>query len=525
MYKEMHILFVDDQWCTSKGRDVLIAAFGHLLGQDPPCVFYFETAETAPGQYAPEPVLKTLFANPQINAIVLDIMFGSTANRMGLDILSAVRAKYPILPVFMMTSLDRDNLDVLVKAMSLGASEYIVKKPSAKEFEHVLRIYTNPSATEAEYVIWGNSTAVRQMRATITRVSIGGTASVLVTGESGTGKELVARAIHRQGPRRRGPFIDKNCAHEKSELLDSDLFGHEKGAFTGAFHQHRGRIERSNGGVLFLDEIGSMPQELQAKLLRVLETKRFQRLGGQDEVSSDFQLICATNDDPEKMVEEGRLREDLYYRIKQFDIHVPPLRERPGDVRILATLFLQRFKAGAGASYPASSFAESAMHLMESYHWPGNIRELKNVVERSAILARQSVINSEDLSSKVQNLTSPSIKSDVFTKISASKPAIENPTEWGLAYARLQLEFVACACEVGLKQNMKATEIVNNIWPRDPSSRKSGKGSTEKLKAFLRQIAKPPWGNPYIEQDETCKTFIDRIQSCLEQMGRKPVKC
>ena len=524
MPKGMHILFVDDQWCTPKGRDVLVAAFGHLLEQDPPCVFYFETAETAPGQYAPEPVLKTLAANPQIDAVVLDIMFGSTANRMGLDILSAVREKYPILPVFMMTSLDKDNLDVLVNAMSLGANEYLVKKPTAEEFERVLRIYTHPLATEAEYAIWGNSTAVRQMRATITRVSIGGTASVLVTGESGTGKELVARAIHRQGPRRRGPFIDKNCAHEKSDLLDSDLFGHEKGAFTGAIHQHQGRIERANGGILFLDEIGSMPPELQAKLLRVLETKRFQRLGGHEEVASDFQLICATNDDPEKMVEEGRLREDFYYRIKQLDIHVPPLRERPGDVSILATLFLQRFKAGSGASYPASSFAYQAIQLLESYSWPGNIRELKNVVERAAILARQSVISPDDLSSEVQDLSSPSIEQEVVAKTSASKPAIGESTEWGLAYARLQLEFIANACEAGLEQNMKATEIVNSIWPRDPSDKKSGKGSTEKLKSFLRQIAKPPWGNPYITQDESCKALMDRVQGCLGKMSRKPGK-
>ena len=524
MHKSMHILFVDDQWCTPKGRDVLVAAFGELLDRDPPCVFYYETAEMSSGQYSPEPVLTTLCANPQLDAVVLDIMFGSKTNRMGLDILKAIRGKYPILPVFMMTSINKENLDVLERAMSLGANEYLVKKPTLEEFERVLRIYIHPSAMEADYAIWGNSTPVRQMRAAITRVSIGGTASVLVTGESGTGKELVARAIHRQGPRRRGPFIDKNCAYEKSELLDSDLFGHEKGAFTGAIHQHKGRIERAHGGVLFLDEIGSMAPELQAKLLRVLETKRFQRLGGYEEVTSDFQLICATNDDPIRMVREGRLREDLYYRINQFDIHVPPLRERPGDVSVLSTLFLRRFKAGSGASYPAASFTDQAMKLLDSYPWPGNIRELKNVVERAAILARQPLISPEDLSAEVQRRSSSLLEPAAEPASPVPKPGVDDPREWGLTYARMQLEFVAHACEKGLKQNMKATEIVNSIWPRNPSDKKSGKGSTEKLKSFLRQIGKPPWGNPFVFQDETCKALFNRICDCLEQLGRKTAK-
>lgn len=520
MDREINVLFVDDQWCTSSGRDVLIASFGDLLRRDPPCIFHYETGESSNGQYSPEPVLKQLECTPKIDAIVLDVMFGSSANRLGLDILSAIRDRYPTLPVFMLTSLEGDNIDVVERAMELGANEYLVKKPTVEEFEKVLRIYTQLSSAEADYALWGNSSAIRKIRAVIARLSTSGMASVLVTGESGTGKELVARAVHRQGVRRRGPFIDKNCAHERSDLLDSDLFGHEKGSFTGAHQRHIGRIERADKGVLFLDEIGSMPLELQTKLLRVLETKRFQRVGGKEDVTSDFQLICATNDNPAKMVEEGRLREDLYYRIYQFPIHVPPLRERREDIRVLADLFLRRFRAGPGASYPAGTFSPDALGLLTSYPWPGNVRELKNVIERATILARTSPIRVEDLSPEVRMTSVTSSSESYGNSIVDSREWSDNPRDWGLAYARLQLEYVARVCEIGLDKKMRATEIVSSLWPRDQGG-KVGKGSTEKLKAFLRQMSKPPWGHPQVTHDEICKSLMARIQRCISLMGRK----
>ena len=250
-----------------------------------------------------------------------------------------------------MTSLD-GSVDVVERAMELGANEFLIKKPTLREMESALGAYTDAGSFGGDSAIWGNSPAVHRLRAVIARVAFGGSATVMVTGESGTGKELVARAIHRQGPRRSGPFVDKNCAFERSELLDDDLFGHEKGAFTGADRRYIGRIERADGGVLFLDEVGDMPRELQGKLLRVLETRSFQRIGGGADVHSDFQLICATNSDPERLVEEGHLRRDLHYRLNQFRIHVPPLRDRPDDITMLAQLFLRRFRSGPGRLLP-----------------------------------------------------------------------------------------------------------------------------------------------------------------------------
>lgn len=520
MIQAIDIIFVDDVWCRPEKQSIIRADFGVLQQRDPPYIFHYETAEISPGKYGVKAVLEHIHAIPMLGAVIVDVMFGAEGDRLGLEILAAIRQEYPTMPVFIMTVLERGNIDVVERAMELGANEYLVKKPRLEDLENVLRIYTPSSANEATYAIWGNSPGIRGVRAKIARVAVGGTASVLITGESGTGKELVARAIHRQGPRRMGPFIDKNCAHEKSDLLDSDLFGHEKGAFTGADRQHIGRIERASGGVLFLDEIGSMSQELQGKLLRVLETRQFERLGGTQAVTSDFQLICATNDNPSKLLKDGRLREDLFYRIKQFDVDIPPLRERDDDIPILAEFFLKHFKSGQGASYLAEELSKEAVAVLREYPWPGNIRELKNVIERAAILSPETLIKPKyfppEISRTQHNPESESrLEASQFLYVMN-----KNPKDWGLQYARMQLDYIARVCENGLARQMKATEIVNSIWPR-PADGKVGKSSTEKLKAFLNQIAKPPWGNSEIKKDKECLSLINRIETCIRQMGRK----
>jgi DNA-binding NtrC family response regulator len=521
MEREIHVLFVDDQWCTAKGRNDIIAAFGDLLKTDPPCVFHYETAETTPGNYSIEPVLKKIAANPQIDIIVLDIMFGDKGDRLGLKILEALREKFPVLPVIMMTSLGKDHTDEVETAMKLGANEYLIKKPIVEEFERCLRIYTQLSGTESDFAIWGNSPAIRKTRALIARETISGNASVLITGESGTGKELVARAIHRQGPRRHGPFIDKNCANAKSELLDSDLFGHERGSFTGAYEQHIGRIEQANGGILFLDEIGSMPEELQQKLLRVLETREFQRLGGRDTIRSDFQLVCATNENLDAMVKNGRFRQDLYYRINLFDIVVPPLRQRQEDIPVLVGLFLKKYKAGQGASYTATAISPEAMELLVKYPWPGNVRELKNIIERAVIRSRNISIGPDELPPEFRLQKPGDPPSSALNNGEQAGTMVDSePGSWGIEFARLQLEYVAQSCENGLSLKMKATEIVNNLWPREPKG-KAGKGSTEKLKAFLNQIAKAPWGCPGVRTDPACIALCKRIEMTIAALGRK----
>ena len=329
---------------------------------------------------------------------------------------------------------------------------------------------------------------------------------MLITGESGTGKELVARAIHRQGPRKQGPFEVKNCAHAREVIeIDSDLFGYEKGAFTGANKQYIGRIERANGGVLFLDEVGIMSPELQGKLLRVLETKTFQRIGGTDNIQSNFQLICATNEDPQKMLADGGIRNDLYYRINQFQIHVPPLRERKGDVNILANLFLQKFKAYAGASYRGNSFSEKALQALREYSWPGNARELKNIVERVAILARGEVIDD------IVIATAPS--STGRNESETRAPSIgdfqlpEDTTRWSRTRIQneLRMALVVKKQVLGYKKLWKA-EFMRLLYPECKAQ--SAKGFDD----LIRRLTKGPWGDPNYHNDPELAALIRELE-------------
>ena len=213
-------------------------------------------------------------------------------------------------------------------------------------------------------------------------------ATVLVRGESGTGKEVVANTIHRLSRRPEGPFVPLNCGAVSPQLIESELFGHERGSFTGAERRHQGVFERADGGTLFLDEITEMSAELQVKLLRILETGLVTRVGGSRQIEVDVRVVAATNRDPEEAVTDGRLRRDLYYRLKVFPVELPPLRARAGDIRLLAQHFLDRLAAGGGVE---KRFEPAALDALERYPWPGNVRELKNVVERSFILADEVI--------------------------------------------------------------------------------------------------------------------------------------
>jgi transcriptional regulator with PAS, ATPase and Fis domain len=217
----------------------------------------------------------------------------------------------------------------------------------------------------------------------------------VIRGESGTGKELIARAIHAQSPRRFFPIVAVNCGAIPETLLESELFGHEKGAFTGAQYRRKGKIELAHGGTLFLDEIGDIPAKMQVDLLRVLESHRFTRLGGTQEIESDFRLICATNRDLEELVREGTFREDLYYRIHVFAIDVPPLRERREDIPELVEHFVHKF--GRAMGKPPKQLTADADQLLRSYDWPGNVRELENAIERAMVVGQGNRIRPEDL--------------------------------------------------------------------------------------------------------------------------------
>ncbi|ADC89501.1 putative two component, sigma54 specific, transcriptional regulator, Fis family [Thermocrinis albus DSM 14484] len=284
------------------------------------------------------------------------------------------------------------NVQDAVRAIKDGAFDFIEKPFSLERLLLTLKkaVESFPEAIqEKELPIVGNSKAIREIKELIRKVAPTDV-PVLITGESGTGKELVARSIHYLSQRQRGPFVDINCASIPDDLLEAELFGYEKGAFTSASSRKLGKLELAHSGTLFLDEIGDMSLRAQAKLLRVLETKRFTRLGSNQVIESDFRIISASNKDLLQEVEKGSFRQDLYYRISTVVIHLPPLRERVEDVPLLAEYFLKQFA-------PDKILSEDAKEELMRYSWKGNVRELKNLMERIAILHTGERITARDL--------------------------------------------------------------------------------------------------------------------------------
>jgi transcriptional regulator with GAF, ATPase, and Fis domain len=281
----------------------------------------------------------------------------------------------------------------------------------AEERERAARLEARVESLTAELEAKGPHRAVgvskkwKETLALATKVA-GTETTVLLTGESGTGKEVVARFLHRASPRAEGPFVALNCAALPEQLLESELFGSEKGAFTGATAARPGRIEQAAGGVLFLDEVGEMSLPVQAKLLRVLETREFQRLGGLRPLKADVRLIAATNRDLAAAIAHGTFREDLYYRLSVFEIHLPPLRERPEDIPALLEAFLGEI--GRGVGRPAAGISREARDKLLAYRWPGNVRELKNAVERAVILCEGGLITGEHLPISIGRTPAPS---------------------------------------------------------------------------------------------------------------------
>lgn len=292
--------------------------------------------------------------------------------------------------------------------MKQGAYDYIVKPFDPDQLEHILRNAVERKRLVAENVrlreriqemalfheIVGQSAAIQRVLEQIRLVAMSDT-TVLIRGESGTGKELVARAIHANSPRRYMPIVIVNCGALAEGVIESELFGHEKGAFTGAHYRRKGKFELADGGTLFLDEIGDISPKTQVDLLRVLEEKKIFRVGGNTPIPVDFRLIAATNKDLEALVAEGRFREDLYYRINVFSITIPPLRERREDIPLLAEHFLKKF--AQSMNKPILGISPEALALLEHYDWPGNVRELQNAIERAVLVCRGREIRPEDL--------------------------------------------------------------------------------------------------------------------------------
>jgi len=381
------ILLVDDE------RNYLLV-LKELLGE--------EGYEVVTAQSASEAL--NIFQETELDLVITDMKM---PGMNGMELLSVLKEKDLHLPVIMMTAFG--TVEKAVEAMKKGAYDYIIKpfdnealkKTVAKALAMGQVIKENRLLSQelkekfGATDLIGNSFPMRQVRELITKVA-GAKATVLISGESGTGKELVARAIHFNSPRKNKPLISVNCSALTETLLESELFGHEKGAFTGAVVQRKGRFETADGGTLFLDEVGEMSSSVQVTLLRVLQNREFERVGGNKTIKVDVRVIAASNKDLMEEINKGTFREDLYYRLNVVHIEVPPLRERKEDIPLLIRYFLERFTREMNKK-EVPALAPEVMDALLAYDWPGNIRELENMIERAVILSAGSIISSEVL--------------------------------------------------------------------------------------------------------------------------------
>lgn len=342
------------------------------------------------------------------NAVLTDL---SMPGMSGMDVLAHFNRKYPETMVIVLTGYG--SVETAVEAMKRGAYDYIAKPANIDELLLTLKRALELKDLKEENVLLrsqiqeqhrldrliGQSVPMQALYRVIKRVAKTDS-TVLITGESGTGKELIANAIHFYSDRRDMPFVPINCGAIPEELLESELFGHEKGAFTGALKERRGRFELAHKGTVFLDEIGEMSPKLQVKLLRFLQETKFQRIGGTKTIEVDVRILAATNKDLERAVSEGEFREDLFYRLNVIPIHVAPLREREGDIALLIQHFLRQHCRKK--DMPLKRMARAAVESLQAYEWPGNVRELENVMERLIILTDDAEIQVHDLPKRMQ---------------------------------------------------------------------------------------------------------------------------
>jgi len=391
MSSKPRILIVDDEKPT---RDVMARA----LSASYDCM-------TAPDA---EAALAALRENPDTALVLTDYKMPGMNGR---ELVKAAKREVPSIAAILITAFG--EIELAVEAMKDGADDFVTKpvtdlgeletrvekaieknalKRKVEELEDEL------GSKRALGGFTGDSPEMAKVYDLVRKAARSG-ANVLVEGPSGTGKELVARALHDLSPRSGGPFVAVECAALSPTLLESELFGHEKGAFTDAYRQKIGRFEAADGGTIFLDEITEIDLATQVKLLRVLETKTFQRVGGTEDIKSDFRLVAATNRDIASFVKEGRFREDLYYRLDVINIRLPPLKDRRGDIALLAARFLKEFSAANGSG--VKGITKEAMSALESFDWPGNVRQLRNVIEKMVVLAAGDMLTVDDLPAEI----------------------------------------------------------------------------------------------------------------------------
>ncbi len=386
MTKKISILIVDDEESV---RDSLYSWFIEDR-------YRVECAENAK-------VALSMLESESFDIILADIKMPGMD---GLEMLRRIKAMRKESIVIMMTAFA--TVDTAVQALKDGAFDYVTKPFDPDDLSHLIRNAAKLITLADENMVLkekvmllenvedlvGKSDAMQKVLGQVESVAQSNS-SVIITGESGTGKELIAKAIHSNSPRKFFPLVSVHCGALTESLLESELFGHEKGAFTGAMYNRKGRFEMADSGTIFLDEIATISTKMQIELLRVLETKKFVRVGGNKEITSDFRVICATNKDLKSMVEKGTFREDLFYRLNVVNIHIPPLRERVGDIPLLVEYFINKYCTSMNK--PPITIDSVALRRLEEFSFPGNVRELENMVERAIVIGNGKKIQVRDL--------------------------------------------------------------------------------------------------------------------------------
>lgn len=389
------VLIIDDHDSMREGLELLLRKRGH------------RTLSAEGGEQGLQ-----LLTDEGADLVITDLKMAKVD---GIEVLKRVKENFPLVEVLVITAYG--TIEKAVEAMKLGAADFITKPFSSEEFGVKIDRLLNEQAererlrkenvalrvenlylrqeTDRRYgEIIGESPAMKEVFRLVDRVARGDS-TVILYGESGTGKELVARAIHSGSPRSGGPFVRVNCGALAEGLLDSELFGHERGAFTGAEKQRRGRFELADTGTLFLDEISTISPATQVRLLRVLQERELERVGGEETLSVDVRIIVATNTPQDELVSDQGLRQDLFYRLHVVPITLPPLRDRTGDTPLLVEHFIEKLRERTCSM--VSSFSAEAIEVLGEYHWPGNVRELENVVERALVMAEHEVLQAADI--------------------------------------------------------------------------------------------------------------------------------